>query len=430
MASNGAGRKAPAPASTSFPNLVDPSVVDDMFTEKEKKPGTVKLKKANPKQTKRGNWAEDEVEGFKKSDPSSSSRAQSPLVKSLDAKAAAAFPTGRPLEDQPDLVQCKHCKKPILRTVAAAHVRGCLDKKQEKLKKKKEAKEAKEAAARKERDRDNDRGKKSETPNEDDADTIDSKKPKSAKKSALADADGAKKGRKRKADGDAGDKEPKKKKKKDGPKIKVPKPKPPVDVERQCGVELKEGAMCARSLTCKSHSMGAKRAVPGRSLPYDTLLANYQKTNQAKLQRAILAANAPLADDSDDGAHGPIDADEEKDDVMAALSRWHPRPLATKTFLATKSKYQYIRMKSELQAALSGSRGGGLFAAALAAAAAAAADGRGATSTIGDGAAATGEAAFGTESRRGSGTVGAPQRPLHANQQRKGSMTGAVMLSA
>ncbi|TKA73775.1 hypothetical protein B0A49_02836, partial [Cryomyces minteri] len=375
MASNGAGRKAPAPASTSFPNLVDASVVDDLFTEKEKKPGTFKLKKANPKQTKPGNWAEDEVEGFKKSDPSSSSRAQSPLVKSLDAKAAAAFPTGRPLEDQPDLVQCKHCKKPVLRTAAAAHIRGCLDKKQEKLKKKKEAKEAKEAAARKERDRDNDRGKKSETPNEDDADTIDSRKPKSAKKSALADADGAKKGRKRKADGDAGDKEPKKKKKKDEPKVKVPKPKPPVDVERQCGVELKEGAMCARSLTCKSHSMGAKRAVPGRSLPYDTLLANYQKTNQAKLQStyytmtflhtfprlsvhlrpqltaplttpgAILAANAPLADDSDDGAHGPIDADEEKDDVMAALSRWHPRPLATKTFIATKSKYQYIRMK-------------------------------------------------------------------------------------
>jgi hypothetical protein len=30
--------------------------------------------------------------------------------------------------------------------------------------------------------------------------------------------------------------------------------------------------------------MGAKRAVPGRSLPYDMLLAAYQKKNQAKQQ--------------------------------------------------------------------------------------------------------------------------------------------------
>lgn len=58
----------------------------------------------------------------------------------------------------------------------------------------------------------------------------------------------------------------------------------PVDVERQCGVILPNGQPCARSLTCKSHSMGAKRAVPGRSLPYDMLLAAYQKKNQAKQQ--------------------------------------------------------------------------------------------------------------------------------------------------
>jgi SCA7, zinc-binding domain len=58
----------------------------------------------------------------------------------------------------------------------------------------------------------------------------------------------------------------------------------PVDVERQCGVITPNGVPCARSLTCKSHSMGAKRAVPGRSLPYDMLLAAYQKKNQAKQQ--------------------------------------------------------------------------------------------------------------------------------------------------
>lgn len=115
---------------------------------------------------------------------------------------------------------------------------------------------------------------------------------KSAKKSAVKGMaeDGTRKGKKRKADGPGGpggaddDKEPKKKKKKDEPKSKVPKPKGPVDVEKQCGVTLPNGAQCARSLTCKSHSMGAKRAVPGRSLPYDMLLQAYQKKNQARQQ--------------------------------------------------------------------------------------------------------------------------------------------------
>lgn len=55
-------------------------------------------------------------------------------------------------------------------------------------------------------------------------------------------------------------------------------------MERQCGVVLPNGQPCARSLTCKSHSMGAKRGVAGRSLPYDMLLAAYQKKNQARQQ--------------------------------------------------------------------------------------------------------------------------------------------------
>ena len=109
---------------------------------------------------------------------------------------------------------------------------------------------------------------------------------KTGKKSAgKASTDGPKQTKKRKADGE-GDKEPKKKKlkKDEPPKPKLPKPKGPVDVEKQCGVQLPNGGNCARSLTCKSHSMGAKRAVPGRSMPYDQLLAAYQKKNQAKQQ--------------------------------------------------------------------------------------------------------------------------------------------------
>ena len=90
--------------------------------------------------------------------------------------------------------------------------------------------------------------------------------------------------KKRKA-GDDDDKDTKKKKsKKEEQKPKQAKTKGPVDVEKQCGVLLPNNAQCARSSICKSHSMGAKRAVPGRSLPYDMLLQAYQKKNQARQQ--------------------------------------------------------------------------------------------------------------------------------------------------
>lgn len=52
----------------------------------------------------------------------------------------------------------------------------------------------------------------------------------------------------------------------------------PLDLDKQCGViQGLNNLPCTRSLTCKSHSMGAKRAVDGRSQPYDVLLAAYQK---------------------------------------------------------------------------------------------------------------------------------------------------------
>ncbi|KAF2086510.1 SCA7-domain-containing protein, partial [Saccharata proteae CBS 121410] len=270
----------------------------------------------------------------------------SPLINPLPEKIAAAFPTGRPLDDQLDTVQCRHCRRPVLRTAAKDHIKECLDKKQAKLKKKKEAKEAKEAALRREKGLPSD---------------VEDGPPKNARKSAKGALDDtAKKGsKKRKADGDAEKAPNAKKKKKDEPKPKTGKSKGPVDVEKQCGVLLANGAMCARSLTCKSHSMGAKRAVPGRSLPYDMLLAQYQKKNQAKQQRAAIDANAPLADDEE--GRGPFDSDEEKDAIMSAIARSNPKPLVTRPLIATKTKYQYIRMKELLHNALGGSRGAGLF---------------------------------------------------------------------
>ena len=206
---------------------------------------------------------------------------------------------GKPIEDRPDHIQCKHCKKPTPKNIAQSHVKLCEQKKKEKARKKKEAKEAKAALAKekekaeKEKEAEeaaNDPNTASKPAKEDGEPlTAGDDKMNVAKKSAgKAAPDGPKTTKKRKADGD-GDKEPKKKKlkKDEPPKPKLPKPKGPVDVEKQCGVLLPNGGYCARSLTCKSHSMGAKRAVPGRSLPYDILLASYQKKNQAKQQSKL-----------------------------------------------------------------------------------------------------------------------------------------------
>jgi SAGA-associated factor 73 len=223
----------------------------------------------------------------------------SPVVNRLDEDARETFATGRPLEDPPDLQQCKHCKKSVLKTAAKQHIAACLKIKKEKAQRKKEAREARERA--REAAREEEARKEAEAAGggdggagaDDDSDASDADKKginggKTTKKVAGKKTETPDmKGKKRKAGEDL-EKSGPKKKKKDEPKPKVPKPKGPVDVEKQCGVITPTGQPCARSLTCKSHSMGLKRAVPGRSLPYDMLLAAYQKKNQAKQQSMSL----------------------------------------------------------------------------------------------------------------------------------------------
>ncbi|CAN9161387.1 unnamed protein product [Alternaria alternata] len=338
MATNGARKASSATESGGSSSLLETSAVKDVV-KSEKPRIKLKIKKPVPKPSIPGNWKESDATNVenKATAPSTTS----PVINPLDEKTIAGFPSGLPLDDKVDTVQCKHCRRPVLRASSAAHIRDCLNKKQEKLKKKKEAKEAKDAALRKEKGEDDEGGKSR----------------KSAIKGASIDGDGAKKGKKRKLDGDAEKAPNAKKKKKDEPKQKGAKPKGPVDVERQCGVSLPNGGYCARSLTCKSHSMGLKRAVPGRSLPYDMLLAQYQKKNQAKIQRSLIDANAPLPEDLEPS--GAVDSDEEKDSIMAALARHRPRPMATYTHTSQRSKYQYIRMKGMIRSALGAPPGGG-----------------------------------------------------------------------
>ena len=75
---------------------------------------------------------------------------------------------------------------------------------------------------------------------------------------------------------------------------------------------------------------------------------------------AAIDANAPLPDDLHDPS-APVDSDEEKDLVMAAIGRSCPRPLAQHVFVPARKKYPYVRMKEMLSQALGGRNSGGNF---------------------------------------------------------------------
>ncbi|ODV81932.1 SCA7-domain-containing protein [Suhomyces tanzawaensis NRRL Y-17324] len=144
------------------------------------------------------------------------------------------------------------------------------------------------------------------------------------------------------------------KKKKQAKPKSTAKPKGPVDVEKQCGVPLPSGGFCARSLTCKTHSMGAKRAVMGRSAPYDVLLQQYQKRNQAKIaasnalaaQRRENAEFNGVGDSMSDDLNGSynkiLDPDEETNLVLEGLSKNNPIPLERKVLLPVRSRHRFL----------------------------------------------------------------------------------------
>lgn len=89
------------------------------------------------------------------------------------------------------------------------------------------------------------------------------------------------KGKKRKAEDEPMEVNggPKSKKAKAAASKPAKRMKGPVDLDKQCGVINDKGLPCSRSLTCKSHSMGAKRSVLGRSKPYDELLLEWNRAN-------------------------------------------------------------------------------------------------------------------------------------------------------
>ncbi|EIW82061.1 SCA7-domain-containing protein [Coniophora puteana RWD-64-598 SS2] len=133
-----------------------------------------------------------------------------------------------PLKSRIGIVKCLECGKPVLRSAISEHAGNCNDIR-------------------------------------------------SGKKWAKGKVDEVelKKGKKRDGEEIEDPAEPNKKK----AKITKGRTKGPVDYDKQCGVINDKGLPCSRSLTCKAHSMGAKRAVEGRSKSYDELLLDWNRAN-------------------------------------------------------------------------------------------------------------------------------------------------------
>ncbi|KAG0670447.1 hypothetical protein C6P45_002350 [Maudiozyma exigua] len=178
-----------------------------------------------------------------------------------------------------------------------------------------------------------------------------------------------------------------------------------IDFDKQCGVSLPEGGYCARSLTCKSHSMGAKRSVEGRTKTFDELLANYHREHQTKIgaaaekrakqlelqkiqkaqlkeqkeQKKLLqqkqrqiqkqtrgkdkGANSTRTKSStggrgnnsktDNSSMPSLTPEEETTQVLNGVSRSFPLPLETTVLSSTRLRTKYIRMREMFASAFS-----------------------------------------------------------------------------
>ena len=69
------------------------------------------------------------------------------------------------------------------------------------------------------------------------------------------------------------------------------------------------------------------------------------------LPEAAIDANAPLLDEEND-KNGPVDSDEEKDQVMAGIARSRPVPIAQHVPMSMRRRYEVIRIKDMIRGAL------------------------------------------------------------------------------
>ncbi|KAI8643686.1 SCA7, zinc-binding domain-containing protein [Parasitella parasitica] len=307
------------------------------------------------------------------SETESVSESGSPITTRFDAKDMSIF-GAMPLEEEIVVVKCKNCQRPILPSKFKEHSETCIG----------ELRETELFSDQEEDEIDVRRNlkkivKKKATALEDELNTpfTTAKRP----PTVLAE-------------------KPDKKKLKKEKQKKSTKQKAPLDLDKQCGViQGQNNLPCTRSLTCKSHSMGSKRAVEGRSQPYDVLLQAYQKKSIGRpngkehltKNKTPLSATASTSALNNSGAVSSagksiknlkrlqgqqtsasvngnngsnssgikststqlneepfVDSDEEVDVVMQALKLSRPAPLAQKPFFFVKRKRQCFRLRDIL----------------------------------------------------------------------------------
>ncbi|KAI8064760.1 SCA7, zinc-binding domain-containing protein [Gongronella butleri] len=266
-----------------------------------------------------------------------------------------------PMEDEAMIVTCNNCKRVILATSFTDHLSSCMPEKVKQRQGADTSKNSKKPAA-----------EAFFSDNDDYEDDMGSTKTKKKKAIKQEDTTGT---NNMKRPPPADKLETKKKTKKEKTK-KGSKQKAPLDLDKQCGVITAPNTTpCTRSLTCKSHAMGAKRAVAGRSQPYDVLLAAYQKKAIGRPQTANAssatpptssttsappvkqslkvkkAATTPAVGSTSTATPNPnnndqdcVDSDEEVEHVLHALRASHPIPLAQRPHFYVRRQRKTYRL--------------------------------------------------------------------------------------
>lgn len=117
-------------------------------------------------------------------------------------------------------------------------------------------------------------------------------------------------------------------------------------LDTHCAVPLESGEPCTRSLTCKIHGVGKKRAVPGRSQPFDSLLKQHLGgAKQVTSEKSNSEATVSKPPQADEPLHQPK--------ISANVKK--PSIVNEKSVESGSTKSQSVRAPSvDSRAALSG----------------------------------------------------------------------------
>ncbi|KAI0821563.1 SCA7, zinc-binding domain-containing protein [Irpex lacteus] len=181
--------------------------------------------------------------------PDTPSDPPSPPTQWLSAKDMKIFGAS-PLSSTVGLVRCRDCEKPVMRSAMAEHAESCA-----------KIRAAERKAGKGKTDLDINKNKKRKA--EDDEPTPEDPSAPKKKKAATKVTKGRVKG--------------------------------PVDLDQHCGVINDKGLPCSRSLTCKTHSMGAKQPQLREPVKRESKAAKKERKEKEKAEKKKAAQEAAIA---------------------------------------------------------------------------------------------------------------------------------------